>query len=129
MLLIYPARRYAVAHGGILYDSQKNDYLEAITAYHPDNPSLRSTIQPYEAWPQQGLAYNTLDGDGFQHMVGNSTNIGDIQRRIKEGVDRLHWSMTRLDKPYPMKVSLTPDLYDLRQSMINQRVLREDKLS
>jgi nicotinate phosphoribosyltransferase len=126
-ILVYPARRYEVKSNGRLQDLKESTELSVLTACHPDNPGARMEIYDYTATPQQQLVYDSIDGSGFTEAWDNPS-ISTVPIRIQKAVDNLHWSMTRLDKPYPIKVSLTPDLFELRQQMIQQGVLREDQL-
>lgn len=132
-VLIYPARRYEALVEGTFFDNMVEEPVWHLVAHHPDVASsfmefggpryeLNYTVQP-----QQALVYDSLRGNGFTEAWDNPT-IDSVVDRVWKNVDSLYWSMTRLEKPYPMKVSLTDDLYDLRQKMIAQGVLREDFL-
>ena len=78
--------------------------------------------------------WNSTKGDVAMAFAWDSTpyqvgeTIAEVTQRAHRGVDSLHWSLTRLDKPHLLKVSLTPDLFNLRQRMIGQGVLRADFL-
>lgn len=126
-LLIYPEGRYDITLEGLLRDKKNKGTLSIIQACHPDNPSARMEIPNYRAVPQQRLLYDSLEGTGFAADWDNPT-IEEVARRTQQSADRLHWSMTRLNKPHVMKVRLTPDLLGLRQNMISQGVLRADFL-
>lgn len=127
-LLIYPADRYCVDNNMLIDAKGGKLVFHPITVCHPDNPSAKMVIKKYTAIPQQDLVFNSINGGGLTSRWDDS-DIAGVPARIKKEVDRLHWSMTRLDKPHAIKVSLTPDLFELRQKMISQGVLREDKLS
>lgn len=126
--LIFPQRRYALQANGRFYDKNKKAELDTLVACHPDNPAVSILLKDYVALPQQRLVWDSFSptGDGFTADWDNPT-IDIVPKRIQENVDRLHWSMGRLEKPSLMKVYLTKDLFELRQSMILNGVLREDK--
>jgi len=126
-ILIYPAKRYEIKTNGRFQDLKEGVEVLSLIACHPDNPGLWMIIPDYYAIPQQKLVYNSIDGSGFTEEWDNPT-ISSVPAKIQKAVDELHWSTTRLDKPYPIKVSLTPDLFELRQQMIHQGALREDQL-
>ena len=127
-LLIYPANKYEIGLDGLFRKAGTARVLHSIAAHHPDNPAAKMEIRNYLALSQQEPVYDSLTGDGFTAFWDNP-DIENVSVRIKKEVGRLHWSTTRLDKPHAIKVSLTPDLFELRQKMISQGVLREDKLS
>lgn len=85
------------------------------------------TIAPYTAEPRQALVYDSVYRDGFTRYFVDQT-IEEVVDRVEREVDSLHWTMTRLSKPHMMKVSLTPELFDLRQRMIRAGALRSDQL-
>lgn len=132
-LLIYPA-----AHGDIgvridedgqFFDDDGRDVhpVTQIVACHPDTEASRMTIAPYTAEPRQALVYDSVYRDGFTRYFVDQT-IEEVVDRVEREVDSLHWTMTRLSKPHMMKVSLTPELFDLRQRMIRAGALRSDQL-
>lgn len=128
--LIYPARGYEVRNGK-LWDKRKKAALDEIVACHPDNAAATSVIKKYRAVQKQELVWDSLSGDysrGFTEAWDNPA-IDTIPGRIQENVDMLHWSMGRLEKPYPMKMSLTKDLFELRHRMILNGILREDQFN
>lgn len=132
-ILIYPARKYNICQGK-LCESSSGNVVSEITARHPDNPNSQLIIPDYHIRGQQQLMWNSIGGDVAMAFAWDSTpyqvgeTIAEVTRRAHCGVDSLHWSLTRLEKPHLLKVSLTPDLFDLRQRMIGQGVLREDFL-
>lgn len=129
-LLIYPAHRYHVRSSGRILDLVGKQEISTLIACHPDNPGLRMEITDYYATPQQYLLYNSLNRPiGWLTDDWGDPTIEYVVKEVQENVDQLHWSMTRLDKPHLMKISLTPDLFELRQRMIQAGVLRKDKLA
>ena len=124
--LIYPAKIYEIKPDGRLWDKKKNKEVMEIAARHPDNAAAHLIVKNYHATSQQKLVWDTINESGFTKNWDNPT-VDGIPKRIQENVDGLHWSMTRLEKPFPMKVSLTYDLFELRQNMVLNSILREDK--
>lgn len=105
---------------------------EELTVIHPNNPAHRLSFDSnfrlgamrqkivYDSWLGKEMGINQLN-------LGQET-IQSVPERIQREVNRLDWSMVKLDKPDLMKVMLTPELYELRSKMIQQGVLREDFL-
>lgn len=126
-LLIYPAGKYEIGMDGLFRKAGTPEVVYAFTAHHPDNPAAKLEIKNYTALSQQEPVFDSLTGDGFTAFWDNP-DIKSVPERARKEVDRLHWSTTRLDQPHKIKVSLTTDLFELRQKMIAQGVLRADKL-
>ncbi len=130
-VLLFPHHRYDVTtetgHGRLCHKDSGAE-LQGITACHPNNPGSRMEIKNYTAEPQQHLIYDTLTGDGFTSLWNDPTIVG-VAEAVERNVDSLHWTQTRLQNPHTVKVSLTPDLFELRQEMIHRGVLREDFLT
>ena len=126
--LIYPAASHKV-EGGKLWDAKKNIELREAMAYSPANEAALMIVRNYRAIPRQQLVWDSLTSRypyGFTGDWDNPT-VDEIPKRVQANVDMLHWSMTQLSEPYKLKVSLTKDLFELRQRMILNGVLREDK--
>jgi hypothetical protein len=106
-------------------DGMFSRVIKPLICCHTDNLNARMEIENYTAISQQVLCHNSLTppGPGFLHPT-----MVEVTARIHSSIDRLHFTQQRLVKPYPVKVSVTPDLFDLRQAMIKQRVLRQDGL-
>lgn len=123
-VLIYPARHYEVSEGR-MYDRYRREYLDVVTAYQPDTSSAKLEIANYSATPQQQMLFDSISG-GPHGLTGywDNPTIASVQQRVQTSVDQLHWSVTRIDNPHTVKVLLTPDLFDLRQRMINGGLLR-----
>ncbi len=126
-VLLYPADTFSDTLSDGHFVNAHNEVVRDLQLCHPENPAAQMRLTDYTASIQQHLVFDTLQGGGFT-TAWQDVNIADVAARIQRGVDSLHWSMTRLDKPYPVKVSLTPALFALRRRMIEQRVLREDLL-
>ena len=136
--LIYPARRYRLvsddAGGLCLHDMEKGETPNYITAMHKDTstsymmlPNKGLVQQQYVLFDSSKRNHNTdyIPEEGVSDMdLSLDDTIEDVTKRIHEGIDRLHFTMTsRLVKPYTIKVSVTPDLFELRNSMLKDRVL------
>jgi len=126
-VLIFPAADYSINPDGQLVDKGGGEVLQKLTGHHPDNPGDQIEMSPYIAISSQNLVYDSLDGNGFTPNWKNP-EIGEVTRQIQRQVNMLPWTMTRLVKPETMRVYLTPKLYTLRRRMIEQGVLRADKL-
>ncbi|MEK7503554.1 MAG: hypothetical protein AAB577_01065 [Patescibacteria group bacterium] len=120
--LVCPARDYHVK-GNQLF--KNGIVLEKVEAIHPDNGEKRIILdEDCQFERRQWLVY---DGEDFVDVSSRST-LGNVRDRVAREVGRLHWSHKRLEKPHTIKLSLTPELFELRQKMISQRVLRADWL-
>lgn len=123
-LLIFPSNKYSVLENKLF--SIERGAVSTLITCHPDNPNARMEIRNYTAEEsRQKLVY---DSCSYQAPLRDEPTIEHVTNMAKQSVDQLHWTMTRIDKPYPMKISLTPDLFGLRQNMINQGALRSDFL-
>lgn len=123
--LIYPARRYEVRANGRLYDHSRMAELSMLEVMHPDDPDSLVEIKDYTCVARQNMVYDSIDGFGFTDAWPND-ELADVTKRIQTTVSKLHWTSVRLDQPHVIKVRLTPDLFQLRQSMIQGRRLRQD---
>jgi len=124
-VLCFPRGKYMIIGEKLFLNGKK---LQTVKGIHPDNPNAIVEIFNYEAILKQKLVYSSiLDNTGFTDEWDNPT-ISDVSSRIQNNVDRLPSAMTRFTKPKPMKVYLTPDLYNLRNRMIQYGALREDEL-
>jgi nicotinate phosphoribosyltransferase len=139
--LIYPDNQYTLVLGedGTLHlcDNDSGE-LKKITAVHKDSRSSFMELENKGLIRQQFNLFDSTRGykdtpfidPAFryeEYLVGDMPpdTLEDVTRRVQEGIKRLHFTMTsRLVKPHTMKVSVTPDLFDLRDGMIRDRVLR-----
>lgn len=128
-VLVFPACRYSIKANGVLFDHKKGQEVIPLQAYHPDNQSERITLKGYTAFPSQQIIYDSWDPeiDGFTKNWENP-DLDSVPRLIRKNLEMLPWAMKRLNKPETMRLYLTPELYDLRQRMIAQGVLRADRL-
>ena len=125
-VLIYPWDRYKIDENGqfVRINGTKGQDGK-ITVCHPNNANATMTIASYRAIPQQRYI-----PDVFSAMEETSVDtIEDVVRRVHEGLDRLPFTSQKLGGAHPVRVSLTPELYKLREQMIQLGVLREDKLT
>lgn len=128
-LWIYQARRYEIRDDGQVYVKGVGSWyrFHPLIARHQDNPAALMKLEEYHATPQQKLVFDSVDGNGFTDQFDDPT-IASVVAHVRTGVDLLHWSSLRLDNPHPVKVSLSNDLFELRQRMIKEGALREDQL-
>jgi len=128
-VLIY-RNKWAELRNGKLYDNNSDESeIKTIEACHPNEESVRFNISDYRAVPQQSLVYDSLSASNSSltnHW--RDQTIAEVQHRIKTGISALHWSTQRIEKPHPVKVSLTSDLFELRRWMIQRGVLSEREL-
>lgn len=130
-VLIYPHRFYQIVRGK-MYLRRGGEYNEItdLNMRHPDNPASSFIVSDYHATSQQELVWDSLGTRNgcFAEAWDQSRTVSDIANGIMQRVDGLHWSMTRLEKPHRVKVSLTSDLFQLRRRMIEKGALRADFL-
>jgi nicotinate phosphoribosyltransferase len=126
--LIYPSVRYYLGRDDKdgqmkLYHRTDDSLVERITAVHKDSKSSSMELENKGLIPQQVNLYDSRTETRL--LQWTEETIDSVNTRINEGVDRLHFTMTsRLNKPHTMKVSVTQDLFDLRQSMIDSHILK-----
>jgi hypothetical protein len=121
-LLIYPAKKWTVGNSGLFIALDGNP-IETFMACHKDSPSSRMEISNYTAIPRQKLIYDSIDSGGIVEKQILSDTLDSVAARVQQEVDQLHFTMTRLENPYKVKVSVTDDLFELRQFMIQNREL------
>lgn len=127
-ILMYPYDHYRVEGNGRLFDFSTTREVVELNLHHPDNAGAQMSLRDYHLVPQQGAVYDTFEKTvGFTEAWDHPT-LSSVPARIMANLDDLHWSHTRLDKPHAIKLSVTPDLFDLRRRMIEHGALREDKL-
>jgi nicotinate phosphoribosyltransferase len=143
--LIYPANKYHLwlaEDGGLKLHLKDGGPLPKITAVHKDSRSSFMELENKGLIQQQFVLFDST-WCGSEHSPGidlafrygeydvggeRPDTIADVTKRINKGIDRLHFTMTsRLVKPHTMKVSITPDLFDLRDSMLKDHTLRAQK--
>jgi nicotinate phosphoribosyltransferase len=128
--LIYPDDRYYLTQfsdypGWRLCDAETDDPLEKIIAVHKDSRSSFMELENQGLVRQQYRLYNSIDEPEDAQIEWKDDTIQDVTSRINKGIDRLHFTSTsRLVKPHAMKVSVTPDLFELRDKMIKNRILK-----
>lgn len=121
-VLVCPFRGYKLVGDRLFLDDLELKELDAI---HPDDGSKRMTLGMDCRFEQrQYLAY---DGEDFVRGYIHPT-LDSVRTLVKKEVGRLDWSHLRLEKPHIIKLSLISELFDLRQEMIQQKVLRADRL-
>lgn len=123
-VLIHPHKGYTVKHGKIY---KNGTLLEVVDARHPSDPTQRLEIPCYTAVPRQQLLFDSWNGTGFTDAWDNPT-FDIVRRRVTSEVAGLPYQYTRPSAPAAVKVSLVPELYDLRMRMVKEGVIREDYL-
>jgi nicotinate phosphoribosyltransferase len=120
--LVCPAKNYQVKAGRLLRDGVA---LKEIEAIHPDDGSKRMVLGADCVFEKrQQLIY---DGEDFAADYIHPT-LDSVKALVKKETGRLDWSYLRSEKSHVMKLSVVPELFDLRQEMIQQRILRADRL-
>jgi len=77
-----------------------------------------------------------LHGDKDQHIARQSlvysdnfikrNTYNDVSDNVKKAMGLLHWTHKRFEMPHKIKVSLTSELFDLRQELISRNKLIKD---
>ncbi len=120
-ILLYPARRYNVTPEGKLFDSIKNRVVETLQMIHPDNESLTQELSDYTVTARQKVVF---DGGLTKSWELYAPTIQSVQALVKKATDELPWWISRIEKPHSFPVSVTPDLFKLRQQMIRDNALQ-----
>jgi nicotinate phosphoribosyltransferase len=129
--LIYPAHRYTLvsdgAGGWSLHNKKTGETPKTIIAMHKDSSSSFMELKNQGLIAQQDCLYDSTQGAS---VLGDAwlETLDGVSKRIEDGIGRLHFTMTsRLVKPHSMKVSVTPDLFELRDSMLKNKTLMGKK--
>lgn len=101
---------------------------EPLLLCHPDDPAKRMAVEGYRAEERQTAVYDSFTGDGFTAAWENP-RLDDVRARVRREVGRLHWTYRRLENAHQIKLSVTPELFDLRRQMIERQELRADALA
>ncbi|HEX5414486.1 MAG TPA: hypothetical protein VFZ25_02395 [Chloroflexota bacterium] len=121
---IFPRKLYEARDGKLV---RGGEVVTSLTLRHPDDPAKMMVLTDYLAESREYVPYDSRNGTGFTAAWEDPT-LSDIRARVRAEVRRLDWSYRRLENPHLAKVSLVPELYDLRQRMIDEQVMREDQL-
>lgn len=105
--------------------AKPSDDRQTLHLWHPDDPTKRMAIQGFRAELRQKVVYDTFAGAGFTPAWDNPS-LDDVRTRIQREVSRLHWSHRRLESPHEIKLSVTPELFELRRHMVEERALWGD---
>lgn len=125
-VVVYPS--HFIVYNGLIWDSVLRVPIKPLMAINLNNPDRRLEVDVYTAVAQQELVYDSHRDDGSWTGKFADQTVAEVQARVSAGVDSLPWTAARLDKPTPVPVFLIPELFDQRQRMIQQGVLREDLL-
>lgn len=121
--LVFPDRRDPFSDAIGL----NGDRAPALVLCHPDDPTKRMSVRDYRIEPRQEVVYDTYTGDGFTADWEDPT-LDEVRARVQREVSRLHWSHRRLESPHQIKLSVPPELFELRHRMIEERTLWGDAL-
>jgi nicotinate phosphoribosyltransferase len=97
----------------------KNEKLEdTVKAVHPDDEAKFILYYDKEVkyLPRQKIVFD-------KYKIKVNPEIQDVQNLIAKEVAMLHWTNKRFQSPHLVKVSLTEDLFDLRQRLIENNDL------
>jgi nicotinate phosphoribosyltransferase len=129
--LIYPAHHYNLvsdgAGGWSLHNKKTSKTPKTIVTMHKDSSSSFMELKNQGLIAQQDCLYDSTQGAS---VLGDAwlETLDGVTKRIEDGIGRLHFTMTsRLVKPHSMKVSVTPDLFELRDSMLKNKTLMGEK--
>lgn len=121
--VLYPVRVYEVYDGKF---HRNGDAVHSLRVVHPHDGTREYEISARDhVLTRQHVPYQS---DRFTTQWENPT-FDMIRARVQRELSLLDWSHRRLAKPHTIKLSVTPEIFLLRQQMIKQRVLREDFLA
>ncbi len=123
-VLLYPAWRYSVTQEGKLRDNLNSQIVPVLKACHPDNATLVHELNEYHLEPRQQVVFK--DGMLTQAWEDSRPTIEGVAKLVTANIDALPWWVTRIEKPHLMSVSVTPDLFGLRDRMIRAHSLQAD---
>lgn len=121
-ILLYPAQRYYVTPEGKLRDKLNSRTVQTLEACHPDNPTLVHKLPDYHIEPRQEIVFK--DGELTKVWLDNRPTIAGVAKSVMSKVDALPWWLTRIEKPHVLPISVTPDLFGLRERMIRSHSLQ-----
>jgi hypothetical protein len=128
--VLYPIGSLHIKNGKFFEGSRSRTVVGKLSLHRLSDGLQSETIQATdEVVGRHHLLYNTLSGNGFTNQWVRPT-LDSVRRRVREETEGvLDWPNKRVDVPQTLPMFLTPALYDLRQRMIAQGVLREDMLT
>ncbi len=80
------------------------------------NRAKRTLVRGARVEPKHTVVYDSLVGTG--PTAWQETTVDSVHTAIEEEVGKLWWGARQLQDPTPPRVSVTEDLFDLRQRMI-----------
>lgn len=128
-IYIYPASLYLTFENGPLIDARTLKPIETLIACHPSNPGASMEITNYQAWPQQTIAYDSLTYYDIINPLFADFTIDQVTHQASVQESHLDRSHLRFVKPHTIKVSVAPELFDLRTQMITDGTLVTGALS
>jgi len=106
-----------------LVHGRDEDVTKCTVAHHPDDETSRIILQhmtDVEFIPRQKVAFkNRQIQDGF------NPDIKEVIDRVRQEESMLHWTLKRLKNPHGMKVSLSKNVFELRQKLIMNNQLMD----
>ncbi|MBM4401958.1 MAG: hypothetical protein FJ044_01835 [Candidatus Cloacimonetes bacterium] len=127
-VLVYSVRDHEVRNGELV-DRRTGKIVETLVVYDKDEGYKSLRIPPgYRAEPRQRLVFDSISGGGILWKNLGQKTLDYVITHVRKEVSRLHPATLTLHNPWPIKLSLTPELSELRQTMMKARVLREDLL-
>ena len=102
------------------------DPNECLIACHQDdtNKNLRLDDSKFILINRQYQVYKAKEGNlDLYNQLTHNTNTGYIRNFHKSELEMLHWTEKRFDKPHIVKVSLSENLFNVRQKMIKWSLL------
>jgi len=108
-------------HEGVLIFPHAN--LDGITSANEvvmcatSNSAKRTTVTSPRNQVKQALVFDSLLGNGFT-PEWNDPTIDDVQATITEQTALLWWQARQLTEPATPRISITPEIFDLRSRMV-----------
>jgi nicotinate phosphoribosyltransferase len=117
-IYIYPASMYHINDDGSLENLVTDKTVTNLIAHHPSNPGAQMIVHDYQAIAQQTLIYDSLRGSGFTESWPLNTSLDDVPLHAANEEALLDASQLRLKNPHVVKISLSPELFNLRAQLI-----------
>lgn len=121
-VLLYPARRYSITPDGKLHDDFNSKTMKVLEACYPDDPTVVHKLDEYRIESRQQVVFK--DGMLTQVWQDNRPTIESVAKSVIEKVDALPWWLTRVANPGTLPITVTKDLYSLREQMIRTHSLQ-----
>lgn len=123
-VLLYSAQRYRVTPEGKLHDLLHNADVKVLETCYPDDPAVVHRLDNYRIEPRQQVVFK--NGQLTQAWLDNRPTIESVAKSVTASVDALPWWVTRIEKPGVLPISVTKDLFGLRDRMIRTHSLQAE---